>query len=516
MKYLPFSLRKVKFLKSIVIFSKLVIFFIFFSSYSFASNYPLEIIQPEENIDIKNRFYKAYPGLNYNVRMGVIGGKYPFTYTLVTAPEGMTINVRTGEIDWQMPSLSKTPYNITATVTDAENTIETVSWTVLVTTDGFLFVDAKKGTAATDGGTGAKDNPWKSIKDVYGGDSKADRDRTFHAGEFVYFRSGTYLLDGYINGSNEGGADGTRLTFRYDKKPQVWLAYPGDTMPVIQQDVAHLYFEGPGRDIWLDGFHFRSDGNVRAMGMNISSIKRNVVIRRNKYSGITGGSSVGNNALIFFRYWATGGRFAIQDNEFSDVDVGYGILSYATNRVLVEDNYFHDIGAHAVGMKMQSERWDVRANLFRNNKLDSIWEYYADETKKGAPSGDTEISFNIIESDGGKIAINNKFEHNGLPIHIFRNTIMDGAFQNYVVESNGPFYWKNNVIINNTKYPQKIKKTNIKDSSRLIIENNLTGTLSDGIVGSQGNLTEEYSEFIGTHGHQSGNPPASVFLKIDN
>ena len=42
-----------------------------------ASNYPLEILQPEaglENLVETNRFYKAYPGLEYNVRIGVIGG----------------------------------------------------------------------------------------------------------------------------------------------------------------------------------------------------------------------------------------------------------------------------------------------------------------------------------------------------------------------------------------------------------------------------------------------------------
>jgi len=466
-----------------------------------ASNYPLQIIQPESGLtNNRNRFYKAYPGIEYNVRMGVIGGKFPFSYALTNAPSGMTINAKTGEIDWPMPSISETPYDVTATVTDAENTTETVSWSVLVTTDGFLFVDANNGTAATSGGTGTIGDPWKSLKDVYGGDSPADKDIAFHAGEFVYFRAGTYLMDGLVDGSNEPYQDGTRFTFRYDKKPQVWLAYPGDTMPVVQQDIAHLYFEGPGRDIWLDGLDFRSDGNVRAMGMNISSSKQNVVIRRNKYSGITEGFTGGNNALIFFRKWGTGGRFAIQDNEFSGVDVGFAILAYLTNKVLVEDNYFHDIGAHAVGMKLESSRWDVRANLFRNNKLDSIWHYYAME--EPIYSADTEIRFNLVEQGGGRVAINNKYRADGRPIYIYRNTLMDGGLQFYVTETNGPFYWTNNIILGEDGHPDNILRRSINAPNRLVIEDNLIGTFSDGIVDSQGNLTPAYAEFIGTRGEQ--------------
>lgn len=509
-----FSNIRVK--KSINYFSKFLIFFTLLSSTVLAANYPLEVLQPQEDRDIKNRFYKAYPGLEYNVRMAVIGGKFPYYHELTSAPKGMKIDSRSGEITWPNPVESKTPYRVSARITDSEHVSRSANWTIRVTKKGFIFVDAVNGTPSALGGKGTIDDPWLSLKDVYGGDTYTDKNRSFRAGEFVYFRAGTYHMDGYVDGTNEGGGDGTRLTFRSDYKPQVWLAYPGDDMPIIQQDIAHLYFEGPGGDIWLDGLDFRSDGNVRAMGMNISSIKNNVVIRRNKFSGITGGYTGGNNALIFFRQWATGGRFAIQDNEFSGVDEGYGILNYRTNKVLVENNYFHDIGTHAVGMKVQSNRWDVRANLFRNNPHNSIWEYYADHAKSKTPSGDIEISFNIIEAGGGKLSVNEAFENNGLPIYVFRNTIMDGAFQNYVVETNGPFYWKNNVIISKSGPAEKIEMKNIKSPSRLIVTDNLTGVLADEMIDTRGNLTGASARFIGTHGHQVGNPPSPVVLRLEN
>ncbi|MDF1881835.1 hypothetical protein JHD50_11080, partial [Sulfurimonas sp. MAG313] len=57
-----------------------------------AANYPLEIIQPQANLDIKNRFYKAYPGLVYDVRLAVIGGAFPYSFILESGPTGMSID----------------------------------------------------------------------------------------------------------------------------------------------------------------------------------------------------------------------------------------------------------------------------------------------------------------------------------------------------------------------------------------------------------------------------------------
>lgn len=510
MKNISLLLRNIKFLNSIKSSARIYFILIFISSYSFASNYPLEIIQPKNNLDTNNRFYKAYPDLEYNVRMAVIGGEFPFTYALTSAPDGMSINKHTGEIDWPMPSEDSIPYPVTATVTDAKNETQTVSWTILVTTDGFLFVDAVNGTPTDSGGTGTKSNPWKSMKDMYGGGRKSDITKTFHSGEFVYWRAGTYKMNIPLS---HDIYEGYRASFSKDRKPQVWLAYPGDEKPVMQQDDAYLFFGYSGRDLYLDGFHFKSDGNERAMGMNIASSKKNVVVRRSKFSGITGGSQGGNNAFIFIKKWGPGRNFTIQDNVFDGVDVGYGILNYQTRDVLIEDNDFSNIGDHPVGMKVSAERWDVRSNRFRDNSRNSIELHYNDST---FISGDIEIRFNVIEAGGGRLNVNQSYEKNGLPVYIYRNTIMDNANQIYATETNGPFYWQNNVIINQSTSTGKVDREKVKDQSRVIVEDNLTGSLSDNIVDSRGNLTRDYAEFTGKRGHQLGNPPSPVSLNVDN
>jgi hypothetical protein len=469
-----------------------------------ASNYPLEILQPKAGLTTTNRFYKAYPGLEYNVRMGVIGGLWPFNHQLTTAPSGMTINAFTGEITWASPLASGTPYSVTATVTDAENTVQTVSWTISVTTAGFIFVDAVNGTANTAGGAGTVGNPWKTLKDVYGGDTEAAFRADHRVGEFVYWRAGTYDMDAHILSN---GSDGLEILIRNSTKPMVWLGHPSDTKPVFNMASAHLYFEGSsGGNIYLDSLDVRAP-NARAMGIKIASSKNNVVLRRNKFSGIVGGTQGGNNALVFINLWGEGQNYVFQDNEFTGVDRGYGILNYRTTGVLVENNFLHAIGAvagnlesHAVGMKVLSRRWDVRDNLFRNNGGYSIWEYYGNALP--ALSGSNEISYNVIEEGGGTVGLNTRQNAEGDPIYVHRNTILANLEQGRVDATNGPFYWYKNVIINSSVAPDKMLKGAISAPERLIIENNLTGTAAEGIVDASGNLTAAYAEFIGNRGHQ--------------
>ena len=463
-----------------------------------ASNYALEILQPQPNLTTANRFYKAYPGFEYNVRMAVIGGKFPFMYSLPSAPAGMTINSSTGEITWPSPTASGTPYSVTANVTDSENTTQSVSWTVLVTTAGFLFVDAVNGTSTAAGGTGTIGNPWKTMRDMYGGDTIDDMRANFHAGSFVYWRAGNYALNSWI--ANDAG-DAMRAYFRGNTKANVWLRYPGDAKPVFQQYISHIYFEGGGSNRYLDGLQFKSDGYWRGMGITFASSNNNVVVRRCDLSGITTGGPGDNNALIFINKWGLGQNYVIQDNIFSDVNEGYGVLNYQTKRVLVEGNTWTGIGAHCVGMKVRSERWDVRSNLFKNNAINAI-ELHYNNASSTEFSGDIEIRHNVIESGGGNVNVNQSYEAIGYPVYIYRNTIMDNAQQKYVTATNGPFYWKNNIIISSSSSSDKIERADIEDPSRLIVEDNLVGTAAENIVDAQGNLTAAYAEFIGTRGAQ--------------
>jgi len=461
-----------------------------------AANFPLKITQPQANLDTKNRFYKAYPNLEYNVRLAVIGGEYPFSFALTTAPTDMTIDAR-GEISWMSPTASATPYNVTAVVTDSQSTVTNVSWTITVTTDGFRFIDAVNGTPATLGGTGSNGNPWKSIKDMYEGDTYASKSARSYAGEFLYWRAGTYGMDAYTESTKP------RTPFVGNNKPTVWLAYPGEA-PVIDLAASYISIYGGGSNTYFDGIKFNVNGNSRGMGITIGGGSNNVTFRRNTLFGINNGLSGGNHSLIFIQNGGQGLNLSIQDNEMYNVtNSGYGVLGYSARDVLIENNTFHNIRTHPISPKSYTTRWDIRGNRFYNNPSNSIIvQYYS---TVATPSGDIEISHNLVETGGGKVRINSEQTTYGLPVYIFRNTFMDEVEQNRATSTNGIFSWTENVIVNETTYPEQIRRRNIDAPLRVVVTNNLTGNSSDNIVDSQGYLTQGYNTFIGSRGHQLGN-----------
>lgn len=470
------------------------------SGQSIAANFPLEIIQPQPNLDTKNRFYKAYPGFEYNVRLGVIGGEFPFRFELITAPSGMTIDSR-GEISWANPATSASPYNVTAKVTDAESNTRTVSWTITVTTSGFRFIDAINGKSVAQGGSGTFANPWKSMKDMYEGDVYTSKAARSYSGEFLYWRAGRYTMDAYKENS------GSRVPIVGNFKPQVWLAYPGEK-PVLDLGAAHLVIYAGGTDLYFDGLEFDINGNQSRMGIQIDSSASRVTFRRNKLYGITNATTGGNGSLIFISHADVGDYYTIQDNEFHDVgNNGYGILGYWARNVLVENNTLHNINQHPISPKGGTERWFIRGNHMYNNPTYSINVQYAGA--KGVNSGNIEISYNLVDAGGGMVNMNSALFSVGYPMYMFRNTFLDGILQNKVTSTNGMFYWYDNVIVNETSYPDKIERNLIEEPARLSVTDNLTGNASDNIVDADGYLTLNYSKYIGLRGHQIGKRPAA-------
>lgn len=470
------------------------------------ANFPLRIMHPRPELDTENRYYKAYPGFEYNVSMAVEGGVYPFLYELVTAPSGMVIDSITGIITWPSPPASGTPYPVTAKVTDDEGTVKTVSWTILVTTAGFVFVDANALTS----GDGSIGSPYKTLKDLFGGDTVAAQDTPLHAGEFVYWRQGTYQMDAY---RHDMGSDGLIVRFKGDTKPKVWLKYPGDARPVFDLSLAILQFENSGTNLWLDDFEFTMAGQaVRPggpIGVKVASIQTNVMVRRCLFRDIVGGTTGGNNALFFMYLWGTAVDWAFQDNVFQDVDLGYGLLGYRSKGVLVEGGICQRLGSHGIGAKATCRDWTIRGTRFRENPINSVWLYNSNQDTATDingdyidPSGNIEVSHIIVEPGGGDVSINGNYESQGQPVYFTRCTISEDVRIFNTRLTNGPFSFKDCVIINSSPNANKLTVTANNEPSRIITENNLTGVAADGIVDANGDLTAAYSEFIGSRGHQ--------------
>jgi len=489
-KILFLFMKALKNMKSIIL---LISIFLLPSIQIYAANYPLEIIQPRAGLTTTNRFYKAYPGLEYNVRMAVIGGAYPFVYSLSAAPVGMTINSSTGEILWPNPLTVGSPHAVTARVTDSESTIQTVSFTVTVTTSGFRFIDAINGRAATSGGTGTISNPWKSILDMYEGNTYESKRADSYANEFLYFLNGTYFTNVAFT------EDGTRVPLVEYKKPLVWLAYP-NTQPVIDlSGLGTLAIYGGSNNAYFDGLTFKINTNTRKIGISIESGASNVTFRRNIFDG---GNMVGvvggNNALLFITNSGKGNYWSLQDNIGKNVSGGYWLLGYTANKVLVENNIISNISGHSIGPKLNVSNWFIRGNQITNASGDGINVMYY------ATSEDIEISYNRVQMNSGNaVSLNQERVSTGGDVYVYRNTLQGGVRIYNVTSTNGPFLFSKNVIINDT-ISDKITRNEITDPSRLISTDNLGGISSQNIVDINGKLTPNFIKYLGTHGFEIG------------
>lgn len=467
---------------------------------SHAATYALAIDQPQAGLTTANRYYKAYPGLVYDVAIAAVGGKYPYTYSLPTSPSGMTVNSSTGEISWPSPTASSTPYAVTAQVTDSSGSTTKVSWTITVTTSGFVFVDAVNGKTASQGGNGSAASPFKTIADFY----KTKYDTTYQ-GNFVYFKSGTYA-------TNTAPLEDSplRVALSSNAKPLVWLAYPGQS-PVIDTSGGYICIYEGESNVYFEGLaiqNFNQDFGVR-----IDSAGNNVVFRNNVFSNLPSGSGgVGSNAsaLMIADGGAIGNNWAILTNTFTNITgVGYGLLGYATNNTLVQGNTFTNFGNIqniAIGPKDSNTMWFIRANKINISQGQGIW---IDTYTVLQNNANFEISYNLVQVGSGYTFWLGQQAGGYGPVTSFRNTYVGATVEvDNLTSSDGPVTFTNDVIVSGTGSVASAV------ASLLSLSSDLTGTASTGIVDSSGNLTGSYTKYLGIDGYQqtggtSSAPPTS-------
>ena len=214
-------------------------------SWGYGNNQALEIIAPKASgtgspaISSNHRCFRAYPGITYEFRAQVIGGAYPYVFSLSNAPDGMTINRSTGVITWANPQTSAS--NITLAVQDRDGDSASSSWSITVGTSGFLFVNSSySGTE-----TGTISQPYNSIQDILNLSGRES--------DIVYFRSGTYSVPVFRPSYSLN--IGCNLSYSTNPNPHIWLAYPGENVTL---DMDKHYFE-VGSDTtpyYFDGLRF--------------------------------------------------------------------------------------------------------------------------------------------------------------------------------------------------------------------------------------------------------------------
>ena len=469
--------------------------FIFFSivtSTARAAIQALEIIAPRAGLDTGNRYYKAYPGLEYQVPIAAIGGRYPNTYALISGPSGMSIDTATGVLSWPNPTTSGSPHSVTVRVTDALGATASVTWAITVTTSGFIFVEA--GAAA--GGTGTLASPFNSIDDWY-----ITKANTTYSGQFIYFRSGTY------NTNAAPVEDGWRLAMP-SHKPTVWLAYPGES-PVIDVTGSHIAPYPSISNWYMEGLTIRNMNTD--FGVRIDSGGNNTVFYRCVFDDMPAGAGgIGTNAsgVMIANGGSKSNYVAFVNNAFSDFVGGgaYGILGYYADKTLVQGNTFTnltDSSTKAIGPKMNNAYWFIRDNRINlGGSGDGIWiDTYA-------TTGNIKASYNLSRSYGNAFWAGQETSGYGT-IESYRNTFVgDVVLSN--LSGSGPVTMENDVIVN------ELPGTHVStpEGGTPTLTSVLSGNAAAGILDSSGNLQGSFrTTYLGTRGYERASssdttPPA--------
>ncbi|MCE9634907.1 MAG: right-handed parallel beta-helix repeat-containing protein, partial [Planctomycetes bacterium] len=442
----------------------------------------------------QNRIFRAYPGVPYVIRAAVMGGSFPYTFSLSKAPAGMTVDARTGEVSWPNPTADATP---TITVVDGALTQISATWTIAVTTAGFHFVDAVNGQSAGAGGLGTRAQPWRTI---------ADMRANAGPGGIVYFRAGTYTPAGLPTTGTTDPPE-TRVEFQHTSHPVIWIGYPGDARPVI--DFGHTAgatstprFRIGSLNVYVDGIE-TTRSHIMAFQVTTNPNGQGATFRR--CSMHDGGPGINGSNAAFIMSVRTGGHgflgvgMTVMDNEFSGFTDMVALKSYDQDRLLVADNVIHDNARvtgldAAIAIKGDHGRWEVRGN-----RIHDVLDAGIGGNMHTAQQG--EIRFNYVRSSEVALAIN----QDGLsgPIYVSRNTLVGRVWVRNTDTADGPFTFENNVIVSSdvgTPPQSRIYHENVTDPARVVLSDNLTGAPGDGIVDANGDLTPAYADRRATHG----------------
>jgi len=293
---------------------------------------------------------KAYPGIEYNIRLGVIGGRYPYSFSLDDAPSGMSITSDKGEISWTPGAgLTGQSFDVSVKVVDQLSQEVDQDFTVDVTTNGFYFV-ATNGNDST--GDGSITNPWKTMSYAITQGTTSD---------ILYVRGGTYV--GTINTSS---GDINK-----------WIAYPGE-LPIIDVNREN-YISVRDSYALIDGFEIK---NSTQKGFFVYA--GHLIARRNHMHHLYSVVAYGNPAFIFF---PTGGWWdynVIQDNIFHDLfDTesmhGGGVIYYDVRYTLYEDNEVYDIDGVCFDDKDNGFHNTVRGNIHHGANMGVLLQNHPDQ-----------------------------------------------------------------------------------------------------------------------------------------
>lgn len=461
----------------------------------------MEIIAPRAGLSTTNRYYKAYPGLEYRVPVAVLGGAWPFRYELTAAPSGMTIGETYGSTDygiinWTNPVTSGSPHTVTVRVTDQAGTQVTVTYTLTVTTTGFIFIDAVNGSPSSyNGGTGTGtiSNPFQTINDWYHGDGTWDigssvKYNNDYSGYFVYYKNGTYNLNATFTEDI-----GVRVPFVSDYKPKVHLKYPGHEPVINTNNIYWVHYSEPTGNIFHHGLTFDGTTNSNKI-VQWESGQNDIVLFENTYAEQTS-AGVGENSSILFTSNASvlSNYVAIIGNTFANANGRDVYLGYWTNKGVIENNTISNNNWHGIYLKINYRYWSIRNN---HGTLGNTDVFVRIDTYSTA--ADVEICWNNYKTTTNAVLLG--WEAGAVSnISDYRNT-WQVAYNNSLNPASGNWDATRNVVRHNGSYTQGYR---VEAGGVTITRTELLAATTGLIDTTTGLLTgADRTTYLGIRGHE--------------
>ncbi|WP_428738784.1 hypothetical protein [Sulfurimonas sp.] len=465
----------------------------------------------ETNSWARNR--NAYPGLRYELPIGVQGGAWPFFYQIIDGPNGASIGEMYGEenygvITWTAPSVEG-EHNFTVRVTDQEYHYVDINWSVNVNKATFVFLDKDNGNDTNDGTLEA---PLKTFAGMY----HVDTDDTTYAQKILVVRESneSYQLIGHT--ANNGN-----VRLNSTKKPIVWIAYP-DESPVFDASQAKILTEKPYDDFYMGGIRFehgRQDVN-NAHFFWVAAVGDRITFFQNYFydlgPGVKGNDNTGP---VFISRTKSESNISVnapkhyilaKQNTYDEIrNKGYNgqyFEFYTTKYVLIEEevakNSDSSAGWYAKGAISHTT---MRANTAVDNVYgQQMGGSYGEES--GEVPHDFEFCYNNIHTQDSTVAYpafmmarSNYYLGEGYATSIYRNTVTNGIAK--VRFYGADLYHLNGNVFNNGQ-----ANAEIFDSE---YEENLIATGDETFVDENHSLTGEYIQYKGIRGHEIVMPLSS-------
>ena len=487
---------------------------------------PLQIIGPRSGATGSNPYGKWYTGMSMALPVLVMGGAFPFHFALSgTYPTGTTIGA---DLDWAQwnstspmggtnadygvitcSSPAAGTYSPTVTVTDQAGTQVSVTWTLTITTTGFVFIDSVNGSASGPNGgtgTGTISAPFKTLNDVYagatGGVSHATIADATYQGDFIILRAGTYATNAcYLNA--------TGLVAWQTNKPMAIIGYPGETAALDFTGAQLDEAGGTTQGFWIHSVGFNNIGaGSNYQGIRWDSGLTDQLLYNCQIGTMTGPSSSVNPAWLMSDSAAPNitQYMAVSRCAFAGVSTNAVELFelYDSENILVEYNSVSNNISGGAGFyfKQGNRLFQVRGNYGSTGNGSVLCRY--DNMDATITQGtDADISWNNYQTTSQALAFGT-FGNNWGSVSLGRNTWQAEWCEIAATTGtgSGTITVTGDVNIGNGTYTNNWYESSFSGTLTLGTDY-LTGTSATAIVDANGDLQGTYrTNYLGLSGHE--------------